>query len=311
MKVAFAAPLIVVSTFGLSVGALAQEAALMPAFYARANITPVYNNFDHGESSSEIVSNASRIGLEGDYAFSDSFKLIYQAEYQVNPNDSSFDHFDLSQRNTFIGFESAFGTVVVGRNDTPGKQLQNGIDLFNDLNGDIKTLFVSEVRAKDSIHYTSPTKSGFTFSYAAIVDGQDGVSDRLSKSTSASLTYGQGNYLFGVAMNNNLSGHDSVRFMSRYREGNLQLGLLYENAKTSRGEDSGVFVSASYQMGKVVFNAQTGSANQQQEGAVQSSIGIDYEMDSDSKIFTFITKTSADNRMLDNTQFGVGFEQQF
>lgn len=311
MKVAFAVPLVILSTLSMSMGAHAQDAAQMPVFYARINITPVYNNVDHGESSSDIVSNASRIGLEGDYAFTDSVKLIYQAEYQVNPNDNSFDQFNLSQRNTFIGIESAYGTVVIGRNDTPAKRVQSGIDLFNDLNGDIRTLLVSEVRANDLIHYTSPTMSGFTLDYAAIVDGQDGVAGRLSNSTSTSLIYEQRNYLFGIAIDNNVSGHDSFRLMSRYRDGNLQLGIMYEDAKTSRGHNDGVVVSASYTMDKIVLKAQTGNADQRREGGVQSSIGIDYEMDSESKIFAFVTSTSADNRVRDNDQFGVGFEHNF
>jgi len=283
----------------------------MPTFYGKVNVTEVLNQPDRGESSGELESNASRIGLEGGYAISDGLKLIYQAEYQVNPNDDHFTNFNLSQRNTFIGLEGGFGSVIVGRNDTPSKLLQNGIDLFNDLNGDIKSLFLSEIRPNDVVQYTSPTMNGFTASYAAIIDGQKNIGDRATKSSSSSITYGQGAFLFGVAMDNSVVNVDSVRFMSRYREGNLQLGLMYESAKTKRGDKDGVFVSASYRIDKLVLKAQAGSADQKRQGGAQSTVGVDYNLDPKSRVFAFATRTSADNRAVDNDQLGVGFEHNF
>lgn len=311
MKVSSALPLIVLTSLSTSLSAFAQDESIIPTFYGKVNVTSVLNDPDRGESSGELESNASRIGLEGDYALSDSLKLIYQAEYQVNPGDSNFTNFYLTQRNTFIGLEGGFGTVIVGRNDTPSKQVQNGIDLFNDLNGDIRTLFRSEIRPNDVIQYTSPTKSGFTASYSAIIDGQDNVGDRLTKSTSASLTYAHGSFLFGAAIDNDVVNVDSFRLMSRYREGNLQLGFMYESANTASGDESGVFVSASYTIDKLVLKAQAGTADQQRQGGAQSTVGLDYNIDSESRVFTFVTRTSADNRAVDNDQFGVGFEHNF
>jgi len=311
MKVASALPLLVITSLSTSLPAFAQDESLMPTFYGKVNVTEVLNQPDRGESSGELESNASRIGLEGGYAISDGLKLIYQAEYQVNPNDDHFTNFNLSQRNTFIGLEGGFGSVIVGRNDTPSKLLQNGIDLFNDLNGDIKSLFLSEIRPNDVVQYTSPTMNGFTASYAAIIDGQKNIGDRATKSSSSSITYGQGAFLFGVAMDNSVVNVDSVRFMSRYREGNLQLGLMYESAKTKRGDKDGVFVSASYRIDKLVLKAQAGSADQKRQGGAQSTVGVDYNLDPKSRVFAFATRTSADNRAVDNDQLGVGFEHNF
>lgn len=311
MKVTSALPLIVITSLGASLPAFAQDNSVLPSFYGKVNVTALLNKPDRGDSSGALESNASRIGLEGDYALSENLKLVYQAEYQVNPSDDHFSNFSLGQRNTYIGVEGGFGTLIVGRNDTPSKLLQNGIDLFNDLNGDIKTLFLSEIRPNDVVHYTSPTVNGFTASYAAIIDGQKSIGDRATKSTSSSITYAQGSFLFGVAMDNSVVNVDSVRFMSRYREGNLQLGLMYESAKTSRGDKNGVFVSASYKLDKLVLKAQSGAADQKREGGVQSTVGVDYNIDSESKVFAFLTRTSADKRSIDNDQFGVGFEHNF
>ncbi|MCB1666241.1 MAG: porin [Pseudomonadales bacterium] len=304
-------PLLIATSLTASLSAHAQDSDLMPSLYGKVNVTAVLNDYDLGDSSGNLESNASRIGLEGDIPLNDSLKVVYQAEYQINPGDEVYHHFSLSQRNTYIGLEGGFGTVVVGRNDTPAKLMQSGIDLFNDLNGDIRTLFVSEVRPNDEIHYTSPTVSGFTLMHASIIDGQDSLRERATKSTSTALTYGQGNYLFGIAMDNNLTGHDSFRVMSRYRSGGLQLGLMYETAKTSKGDNDGIFVSASYKIDKLVLKAQTGAADQKKAGGVQSTVGADYNLDEDSKVFAFITSTSADNSTVDNKQYGFGFEYNF
>lgn len=311
MKLFVALPLIAVSSLGSSLCVYAQDESTLPAFYGRINITPVLNKPDGDEASGDIVSNASRIGLRGDYALKGDLKLVYQAEYQVNPGDAHFERVKLSQRETFIGVTGNFGQLIVGRHDSPAKTLHNGIDVFNDLNGDIRTLFVSELRPNDVLHYTSPTKSGFTVMYAAILDGQEGVVDRLSASTSMSLTYEQGSFLYGMSVDNNVSGHDSFRLMSRYREGNLQLGLMYEGAENSRGDNNGVVVSVSYAIDKLLLKAQTGAADQKRAGGAQSSIGIDYNMASDSRVFAFMTRTTADDRGIDNDQFGIGFEYKF
>lgn len=304
-------PLILCTSLCPCMSAYAQDTALIPNFYGRVNVTPVLNNPRIGGSSGDMLSNASRLGLEGDIPLSDAIKVVYQAEYQINPGDERFDHFSMSQRNTFIGLEGGFGTVVVGRNDTPGKRIQNGVDLFNDLEGDIRTLFVSELRPNGEIFYTSPTVSGFTVMYTAIMDGQNGLRDRLTKSTSSSLTYGQGAFLYGVSVDNNMEGHDSFRFMSRYKEGNLQLGLIYESAQNSRGDNDGIFVSASYKIDKLVLKAQTGAADQKRAGGAQSTIGADYNLDENSRVFAYLTSTSADNRAVDNDQYGLGFEYNF
>jgi predicted porin len=311
MKVASALPLIVITTLGASLPAFAQDDSLLPTFYGKLNVTAALDEPEQGNASGELESHASRIGLKGDYELSSTLNLIYQAEYQVNPGDEKFAHFNLTQRNSFVGLEGGFGTVLVGRNDTPSKLLQNGIDLFNDLNGDIKFLFLSEIRPNDVVQYTSPTKNGFTASYEAIIDGQKTIGDRATKSSSASMTYGQGAFLFGVAIDHSVVNVDSVRFMSRYREGNLQLGLMYESAKTNRGDKSGVFVSAAYEIDKLVLKAQTGAADQRFEGATQSTVGFDYNMDPESRVFALVTHTGADNRAVINDHFDIGFEHNF
>lgn len=292
----------------------AQEDSLLPHFYGRINLTPLLESPEGESSSTEVVSNASRIGLEGELPAAGSLKFIYQVEYQINPNKDDFNGRVFTQRNTWAGFESGLGTIVVGRNDTPLKLLQSRMDLFNDMKGDIRTLVVGENRPNDTVHYTSPRMGGFTVSYAAIIDGQDSLRDRFTKSTSTSLSYGQGSYLVGVAIDNDVINNDVFRFIGQYREGNLQLDVLYEsseNASNNRGREDGLVVSASLQRGNYVFKAQTGASEQRRDGNRQTSLGVDYMVNSDFKWFSFMTATRADSRAQRSDQVGVGMEIRF
>src|SRR5690606_36047080 len=116
--------------------------------------------------------------------------------------------------------------LLVGRYDTPTKLIQNRVDLFNDLKGDIRSLVVAENRTNDTVHYASPEFAGLELAFSAIVDGKSGVYDRLTGNTSASLTYTQDSLMRGVGIDNNVNGDDVVRVVTQYRLGPLQLGAL-------------------------------------------------------------------------------------
>lgn len=293
-----------------------QEAAdLTPTFYGRLNLTEVMNKPQHGDSDPDMVSNASRLGILGAIPLREGLELIYQVEYQVDPVHGKFDSDLTKQRNSFVGIKGGFGTLLIGKHDTPTKLAQNRIDLYNDLNGDITTLVVGENRPNDTVLYTSPEfGGGFTASFAAVFDGLDGLGERLSKRTSSSLTYTKGSFYAGLGLDNNLNNNDVVRLVTQYREGNLQLGALYERSESSannRGEQDGVFVSASYQIDKYLLKAQTGMSDQKREGGRQHTVGVDYLINGDSRLFGFVTVTRADNETVNNDQYGIGYEYRF
>ena len=111
--------------------------------YGKANVT--VQSSDDGEGSfTEIKSNASRFGLKGSEKITDGLEAVYKFEFQVDVSDadSKGDNDDnISARNQYVGLKGAYGQVVVGRNDTALKQSQGKLDLFNDLEGDIKNVF--------------------------------------------------------------------------------------------------------------------------------------------------------------------------
>ena len=135
---------------GLSFNALADV-----DIYGKANVT--VQSSDDGEGSfTEIKSNASRLGVKGSEKINDSLEAVYKFEFQVDVSDadSKGDNDDnISARNQYVGLKGAFGQVVIGRNDTALKQSQGKLDLFNDLEGDIKNVFKGENRLGNTVSY--------------------------------------------------------------------------------------------------------------------------------------------------------------
>lgn len=143
-----------------------------PTVYGKAFLTLDYVNTDYDaanktdEDTFKLNSNASRIGFRGDDDLTDTTKLIYQLEYQINPDDDSQQ---FKSRNTYIGLaHNTMGTLLVGRNDTPLKLAQNKVDVFNDTLFDMANAGVSgENRANNTLAYQSPAIVGMPVSFMA------------------------------------------------------------------------------------------------------------------------------------------------
>ena len=143
-----------------------------PTVYGKAFLTLDYVSTDYDaanktdEDTFKLNSNASRIGFKGDDDLTDTTKLIYQLEYQINPDDDSQQ---FKSRNTYVGLaHNTMGTVLVGRNDTPLKLAQNKVDVFNDTLFDMGNAGVSgENRANNTLTYQSPAIVGMPVSFMA------------------------------------------------------------------------------------------------------------------------------------------------
>ena len=193
---------------GLSFNALAEV-----DIYGKANVT--VQSSDDGEGSfTEIKSNASRFGLKGSEKISDGLEAVYKFEFQVDVSDadSKGDDDNISARNQYVGFKGGFGQVVIGRNDTALKQAQGKLDLFNDLEGDIKNTFKGENRLGNSVSYASNSYEGFKVLASFIaeddVDAKNGYS--------VALTYGDAGLkksavYAAIAADSEVNGYDVVR----------------------------------------------------------------------------------------------------
>lgn len=143
-----------------------------PTVYGKAFLTLDYVSTDYDASNKKdedtfkLTSNQSRIGFKGDDDLTDTTKLIYQLEYQINPDDDSQQ---FKSRNTYVGLaHNTLGTVLAGRHDTPLKLVQNKVDVFNDTLFDMANAGVSgENRANNVLAYQSPAIVGMPVSFMA------------------------------------------------------------------------------------------------------------------------------------------------
>ncbi|EEV22932.1 Gram-negative porin [Enhydrobacter aerosaccus SK60] len=159
-----------------------------PTVYGKVFLTLDYVSTDYDASNKKdedtfkLTSNQSRIGFKGDDDLTDTTKLIYQLEYQINPDDDSQQ---FKSRNTYVGLaHNTLGTVLAGRHDTPLKLAQNKVDVFNDTLFDMANAGVSgENRANNVLAYQSPALVGMpvTFMAATALSETDTDGDVLVK----------------------------------------------------------------------------------------------------------------------------------
>jgi len=292
----------------------------------------------------ELMTNASRFGVQGKSKLSDSLSAIYKIEWEVDPTGD--DNRDLKARNRYVGLTGNFGTVIAGQHDSPLKMSQNKIDLFNDLAGDLKSTFAGENRVKDIIIYTSPTISGFSASLAFSTDeGEEQLSsndaDDLADGISFAANYKIEDLSFSLAVDKNIVSDDPtvskfsplvggadeflmdiVRLVVQWNPGDFQLGFMYQQAEDSETLDivdqDGMFISGQYKMGKHVFKAQYGMTEDDAQlkndfKATTFSLGYDHKLGKQTKLFAFFTKNEDESGIFETEEsvYGFGMEHKF
>lgn len=282
------------------------EGPIDGTIYGKINLT-IESQDEAGETVEALQSNASRLGFKGKTALNDGLSVIYQLEYEVDP-DAGADVF--KQRNSYVGLAGGFGSVIAGIHDTPTKLLQNKVDLFNDLQGDIKSIITkSEVRAKNTVMYATPEMGGF-FAQGAYVMSEDETLD-----DGSSLAAGwQNDMLYvGVSYDSDVRAQDSnvIRGVVQAKLGDFQLGALVESDDTAGVENDGWMVSGQYKLGSWALNAQIGQSDISTSGGETYSVGADYKLAKNTKLFGFYTNETADSAAKEADYFGIGMEHKF
>ena len=213
-----------------------------------------YTNQDNWK----MESNASRIGVKGDFDISATLKAVYKLEYEVSPSDDKVGDSgsDFKQRNTYTGLQSSdWGTVIFGRNDTPIKLIRTEIEAYHDTQiGDVNNVLVGENRLNNILMYTSPTMSGFALTLAAAPGEYSGKpttaeppasatepvkaaykhtkdDNGLFDAASAAITWTAKNAFVGLAYENNIANTDTVELSGQYTIGPVKLGAVWQKAE--------------------------------------------------------------------------------
>lgn len=125
---------------------------------------------NQGGGNLKLSSNASRIGFRGKEDLGDGLGAIWQIESLIYIDGSASSTF--ATRNSFVGWRNGWGTLLLGRYDTPYKRATRIFDVFSLQLADNRSLLggVAGTSAKkafdgretDMLVYQSPERRGFS-----------------------------------------------------------------------------------------------------------------------------------------------------
>ncbi|QRO14401.1 porin [Moraxella osloensis] len=335
-----------------AVAALSVSAAhAAPTVYGKVFLTADYTdtNYDdnyrasatatsapNDESTVKLNSNASRIGFKGSEELTDTTKLIYQLEYQINPDDDSQQ---FRSRDTYIGLaHNTLGTLIAGRHDTPFKLAKGNADVFN-ANVDTLSIYnpgprgytnLGEYRANNMVAYKSPTIVGMPVTFTAAVSLSEVDKDTDSPTTekdegangySASLVYDQNGVYLAAGYDNNINVEDTAwRLAGTVDMGKmnmvqgLTLGALYQNADLFNVNDDAKtwLISGKYAIANTPWTAKAQYINTDfgDNDSSEVAVGGEYAFNKSTTGHIYAGQISRDNYK-DDTIVGTGIEYKF
>jgi predicted porin len=285
-------------------------AAAGPTLYGQAHISLDY--IDNSETNAlRTSSNTSRFGVKGAQELSDSLSAIYLFEWEVDMGNGS--NAGLSNRNQYAGFKhDAFGTLVMGRHDTPTKVIGRKVDLFwsSQLgqNRAITAGNFSDARADQVVGYISPD-FGPVHVFAAYIANLGGVTtatggqlnddDNDNNAISAALIYDQGGLFAAVSYDwfndkgfqpaittgGQADAPQNLRVAAKYGWNNFTVSGLFQYNNNILGTDNNQWLAGgglAYTMGKNVLKGQVYYAGEQENiddtEALMFALGWDHNL---------------------------------
>jgi len=273
-----------------------------PAFAATSNVD-VYGvmniaiqDTDVSNSDMTILDNTSRIGFKGSEDLGGGLKAIWQIESGLGGSGTTAigTGATLGTRNTFVGLAGGFGTVLMGRHDTPYKLGTGSLDIFGDTIGDYNLGRTGQQivnnthdhRNGSALAYISPTFSGFHAAVAVVMNnGEPGSA--LNDGSTIDATSITGIYTNGPLFAS-LSFQDAKVLNSKgtklglgYTMGDAKVGFVYEDVNNAgAGTDTSAWlVNGVYNMGPIALKAQYGKND---NGAAANgdvwTLGADYSL---------------------------------
>lgn len=326
--------------------ALAVAAAFSsPAFADTSNVN-VYGNVDlaFGSTNNGVVSNTqissqvTTVGFKGSEDLGDGLNAVWQIEQQIdidNAGAGTSTKNTFANRDSFVGLKSdSWGTVLLGRHDTPYKIATRKLDVFNASLADNRSLLgggtaatngagVHDARPGDVLAYISPKLNGFTVAAAYVAGAELTTTAAQQKGSAysvagiydvspfyATLAYQSFKYgsaatgTFGaVAPLNAGDTLSATKLGFGYTLDALQLNVAYEKNQSSiLGLDkfgrNNWYLAGKYNFGnndvKLAYTKAGIIGGVANTGARQVSIGYDHNLSKRTTLYALYTKVSND-----------------
>lgn len=216
-----------------AVAALSVSAAnAAPTVYGKVFLSLDATDSDFTDSTDvELNSTASRIGLKGSEALTANTDVIYQLEYEVNPDDEAGKQFE--SRDTYIGFaNNTVGTFKFGRNSSVTDGINNVQQAFGGIQGTVSGIADGN-RVDNSMIWTAPT-ANLPVELNLMASTEENFGDA---GYGASVMFDQGTgYTLAVAYTDQLDNNaEVIRGTATYDMAKtmgtpLKLGVMYQQA---------------------------------------------------------------------------------
>ncbi|MBV2121016.1 MAG: porin [Candidatus Thiodiazotropha sp. (ex Ctena orbiculata)] len=234
-----------------------------------------------GDDEIQINNRTSRLGVKGSEDLGNGLTGVYKIEYGVNiSTNNGGNEFSgsgaLGARNAFVGLAGGFGTVVLGRHDTPLKISTGSLDYFGDTAVDNNLGYTEDLldlRADGTLAYISPAMGGLTAAIALVpgenttsVEGEE--ADGLTDAYSLALMYSNFGVFASVALEvatpettvhpvvgGDGDDHENVRVGLGYKHDMFKVGMIYDTIENGVDDSQSLMVNGSVKAGPGNFKA--------------------------------------------------------
>lgn len=272
--------------------------------YGRASFS--VDQLDDGDKYKRmnLSSNASRLGFRGSKKIGEVTGIWQiEQEIQFNMSNAAGDTYNrLASRDTFAGLQGDFGTVRVGKFDTPFKVAREPFNLFGDQLGDMRNLTrvgdaKFDERLNNMLEYQTPVMNGF----------QAKIAYSFHSGTSATTTSGVE------------KKEDATSVSLGYKAGKLEATLAYETygADTgTTGKRDATRAALSYKVTPELrlagfyqtADSKTGAADQ---GGDVTGLGVEYMLTPKTSLKAHYMDLKANAANSDATMYTLGAEYRY
>lgn len=242
-------------------------------------------------------SHSSRIGVKGKEKLGNGLTFGYKMEWGVSMDG---DGSDLNLRNRYVTIGGGFGTVILGKKDTPLKVVGRKLDLFGERFGDTRHYKNGfDGRPNDLIAYVSPNMGGFTMSAGVILSEADGVDNAWS----ANGIYKNGPIMVAAGYTDaSASKTDAFRIGGSYKIGAGKIVLTYSDYEKSGADSDATTIGYAHKFGMNTVKAQYTKYDAGSADGNLLAIGLEHKMSKRTLMYV-------DYGRLDNSETGTTFNK--
>jgi len=218
----------------------------------------------------------SLLGVRGTEDLGGGLKAVWQLEtqFKADQNDTTF-----ANRNSGVGLQGGWGTIMLGRWDAPFKVTQTAVDPFGDnelgdITGAALRQGVFSQRMQNNVQYWSPSWGGFTVRAMYVVNEARTATANPS-AYGGSLAYAGGPFYVAIAY-------------EKHKNATVSGGAL-TGASTS---EDGTGIAGSYKIGPVKLDGQYGRYKRTGTETQKSWMaGIEWMMGAHNLLFSYQDST--------------------